>query len=79
LASDVAHTTRSVVNGSRTAADAGTTTGHHLATSVHEIEEYLFACGKVKYLFPTNNRCSKSKKVINYFAPKQAPQLGASG
>jgi len=40
LASDVAHTTRSVVNGGHTVANAGTTASHHLATGRHESAEY---------------------------------------
>jgi hypothetical protein len=47
----VAHTTRSVVNDSRAAADAGTTAGHHLATGHHEFAGYSLHSSKVKQPF----------------------------
>jgi hypothetical protein len=62
LSRDVAHTTRSVVNGSRAAADARTTARHHLATGVHWFAEYRLACEKVKHPFSQSLDAAHRKK-----------------
>jgi hypothetical protein len=66
----VSHTTRSVVNGSRTAADAGTTAGHHLATDIHEFAEYRYGCGKVKQPLPQTLDALNRKKLSMLAVPQ---------